>query len=157
MTNHPNRSTKNLTARAASLFPSWRDASQHCAALQLVAAYAAQNPGLEYGNYCSGWRDKDGRAAYFSESRRITRDLRRVRDAMHGAYSVTDDDVIEAAMHAFSGRLSVNRRADGALVVDYCTGQYWPTEYRAACAAVIEAACQLAYRRAVQQSAVVAA
>ena len=136
-----------LTKRAAGLFPSWNPAAKHCAALRLIASYAAQNPGLEYGNYSRGWGDKAGHAAYMSEARSITRDLRRVRDAMHGAYYVTDEDVIEAAKHSFSGRLSVERRADGSLAVDYCTGQYWPTEYRRACAVVIEAANQIAYER----------
>ena len=196
MTNHPNRKkTLGLTARARALFPSWNGPENHCLALRAIASYAAQNPGLEYGNYASDWRDTAGRAAYFSESRQITRDLHRVRDAMQGAYAVTDADVIEASERAFSGRLSVKRcrawecacghkwRADVKMSpatgnlsgeatqwcpkcnarplmgspwqmrIDYCTGQYWPTEYRKACAAVIETACRIAHRRAEEVAA----
>lgn len=143
--------------------------------MRLIAAYAAQNPGLEFGNYCSGWNDKEGRAAYFSESRAITRDLRRVREALRAAYfaGATDADVIEATRSAFSGRLSIERipcrsesqqlayearKTCGGIAeappadsfkfrIDYCVGQYWPTEYRKACASVLEYAARIAARR----------
>lgn len=111
-------------------------------ALQAIAAYAAQRPGLEFGNYCSGWSDREGRRAYFAEARRIARDFDRVRDAVHAACyaGVTDADVAEASR---SDRLHVE--ADGS--IDYTTGQYWPTEYRAACARVLERAVTIAQAR----------
>ena len=139
-----------MNRTTARLFPRFGDAAtQAPATMRAIAAYAAQRPGLEFGNYCSGWGDKEGRAAYFSEARAITRDFGRVRDALHAAYyaDATDADVIEAARSAFSGRLSITPRADG-VTIDYCTGQYWPTEYRKACAAVLEYAATLARRRA---------
>jgi hypothetical protein len=129
-----------LTKRALSLFPSYAQ-GPFPETMQRIAAYAAQNPGLEYGNYCSDWRDADGRRAYFGEARRITRQLADVRQALHDAYyaDATDADVIAASASAFSGRLTVS-----ATGIDYCTGQYWPTEYRAACAAVLERAARIA-------------
>ena len=132
-----------LTKRAQSLFPAYAS-GPFPVTLQLIAAYAAQNPGLEFVNYCSDWRDVDGRRAYFSEARSITRDLARVRTALHDAYyaGATDADVIEASTHTFSGRLTVTPTN-----IDYCAGQYWPTEYRAACASVLAAAARIAHAR----------
>ena len=40
-------------------------------------------------------------------------------------------------MCAFSGRLEITERSDGAIKIDYCTGQYFPTEYRKAACAVL--------------------
>jgi hypothetical protein len=113
-------------------------------AVRAVVKYAAKNPGLEYGNYASSYNDKAGRAAYFAESRQITKDWRRVCDAVRQceAVKVTNDDVYEAAKHAFSGRLEVT-----PVRISYCTGQYWPTEYRKAAASVLEYAANLAFRR----------
>lgn len=145
-----------LTRRALSLFPRCAD-NIHSAplTLRLIASYAAQNPGLEYGNYSSGWNDRAGRAAYFAESRQITKDLHRVRDAMRDAWysGVTDDDVVQASQSAFSGRLTIKPREAGGFSIDYCTGQYWPTEYRKACAAVLEYAARIAQRRSEGQKA----
>lgn len=131
--------------RAASLLPAYVKPESVALTLHAIAAYAAQRPGLEFGNYCSGWSDASGRAAYTAESRRISRDLARVREALHDAHyaGVTDADVVHACARAFSGRLQVS--ASGT--VDYCTGQYWPTEYRAACVAVLREAERVALRR----------
>ena len=122
-----------LTARARSLFPRHVDMATIPATLRALAVFAAQNPGLEFGNY--------GHVpSYRADSRRITRDLQRCRTAMRELAwrTVTDAQVIEAAKHTFSGRLSLEPRADGSVRVGYCTGQYWPTEYRAAVAAVLD-------------------
>lgn len=135
-----------MNRTTARLFPRYGNAIADApVTLRAIAAYAAQRPGLEFGNYCSGHRDQDGRRAYFAEARAITRDFSRVRDALHAAYyaGVTDRELIEASRSAFGGRLTINAGS-----VDYCTGQYWPTEYRKACAAVLEYAATLARRRA---------
>jgi len=135
----------NMSKRAQSAL---RDPSIP-SALRAIVVYAAQNPGLEYGNYASGWNDKSGRAAYFSESRRITRDWHRVRAAarMCENMQVTDADIMSACERAFSGRLKVNARPNNVYAVDYCTGQYWPTEYRLASAVVLELAAEYAFLR----------
>lgn len=119
-------------------------------ALRAVVIFAAQNPGLEYGNYASGYNDKAGRAAYFSESRRIMKQWQQVRyfAMMCETLRVTDDDIYLACSRAYSGRLSV-KCVDiaGRYTVDYCAGQYWCSEFRAACAAVLELAAEYAFRR----------
>ena len=134
-----------LTARARSLFPAWCDVDAQPLGLRMLAAYAAKRPGLEYRDYCSGWNDPHGRAAYFSESRSITADFQRVRVAVIAAYSsgVTDDDLIECSR---GERLTIERDGD-ALKLDYCVGQYWPTEYRAAVATLLQRAAYRAARR----------
>lgn len=137
-----------LTARARSLFPSWVSPTDQCAALRALAVFAAQNPGLDF-------RDYGHVPSYRADARRITRDLQRCRDAMRScvAYPIADADVIEAARHTFAGRLALELRADGSVRVDYCTGQYWPTEYRAAVAAVLEQVSREAYARASEPQA----
>jgi hypothetical protein len=102
-----------------------------------LTAFAAQNPGLDFRDYGDG-------PAYRSDSRSITKDWKRYAEALHAAYlaEVKDADVIEAATRAFSGRVSFVKRGKG-IAVDYCTGQYWPTEYRAAAASVLEYATRM--------------
>jgi hypothetical protein len=133
-----------ITKTAARLIPSHMPVSP---ALVALAQFAAQRPGLEFGNYCSGWNDADGRRAYFSEARSISRQLADVRAGLRkcAAVSVTDDDVRQACRRAFGGRLQLDESGR----VDYCTGQYFPTEYRRAVAAVLDSASTIAYDRAV--------
>ena len=107
--------------------------------LDAIATFAAQRPNLEPRNYFSDWKDSDGRANYRRESRRITKDLHHARAllgyvARHD--SITTDDLMEAASQAYSGRLEIKQTPEG-YKVDYCTGQYFPTEYRRAVACVL--------------------
>ena len=134
-----------LSKTATSLFPSWANVDSLPDGLKMLAAYAAKRPGLDFRDYCRGWQDKDGRAAYFSEARSITNDLRRVRKAILSAYyaGVTDDDLIECSK---GERLTLERDGD-ALRLDYCVGQYWPTEYRDAVARLLDRAAHKAARR----------
>jgi len=163
--------TINLTRRAVSLFPPYLHEDEIKALpieIRLIAAYAAKNPGLKFGNYCSGWNDKSGRAAYMADSRKITKQLQDVRDQIEEAWTVdvTSEDMQAAALHAFSGRLSFSKMptkfvtlgskrqvidiSEGFTIdIEYCTGQYWPMEYRAACAAVLEQAVSIARKRLV--------
>lgn len=110
--------------------------------IDTIATFAAQRPNLEPENYISDWRDAEGRANYRRESRRITKDLHHAR-ALLGYIarrdSITADDLIEAARHAYSGRLEIKQTPEGYRV-DYCTGQYFPTEYRRAVACVLSSA-----------------
>lgn len=126
------------TKRATNLFPSYAPFHAAPRTLQAIAVYAAQNPGFDF-------RDYGDVSAYRSDSHRAQRQLRDVRQALHSAIlsGATDADVFSACAHAFSGRLTV----DASGRVDYCTGQYWPTEYRAACAAVLERAARIAHER----------
>ena len=54
--------------------------------------------------------------------------------------SITADDIIEASKRAYSGRLTITASDDGKVLIDYCTGQYFPTEYRKAACAVLSQA-----------------
>jgi len=134
-----------MNKRTISLFPSWVDIEAQPQTLRMLASYAAKNPGLDFRDYCSDYRDTNGRAAYFSESRSITNDLGRVRKAILSAYyvGVTDDDLVECSK---GERLTIERTA-GGFDLDYCVGQYWPTEYRGAVARLLHRAAYKAARR----------
>jgi hypothetical protein len=130
-----------LSNTALSLFPAWINVDSLPDGLKMLAAYAAKRPGLEFRDYCRGYGDVDGRAAYFREARSITQDLARVRDALRHACAanITDDLLIECSK---GERLTLER--DGAaLRLDYCVGQYWPTEYRGAVARLLESAVRM--------------
>ncbi len=94
------------------------------AIMQALREFTLQRPGLEFGNYGDV-------AIYRAESRRITK---QAHDAMallryvdwHD--SITADDLRSAMSDG--GRLSLVE-GDNGVAVDYCTGQYFPTEYRA--------------------------
>ncbi|CAB4152084.1 hypothetical protein UFOVP938_57 [uncultured Caudovirales phage] len=98
-----------------------------------LMAFARQRSGIEFCNYGDV-------SAFRSEQRSIKRDLQHVRvlvSAVQWRDSITGDMIAEACKHAFSGRLSLIERADGKIAVDYCSGQYFPTEYRKAVCAVL--------------------
>lgn len=110
--------------------------------MQLLHAWIRQRPGLDFHNYGDV-------SSYRSELRGITRDLNEARAMLltishHD--SITAADLLYAVEHSFSGRLSIKRDAKGRAVVDYCTGQYWPTEYRRAVCAVAASALWAWYR-----------
>jgi hypothetical protein len=93
--------------------------------MQVLAAFASfinQRPGLDFADYgnVSAWRQ---------DSAQITRDRKRALAALYAAEIAPWDAVaMKAAFGAFSGRLTPVIREDGKLGLDYCTGQYWPTE-----------------------------
>ena len=92
--------------------------------LNALRVFIAQRPGLEYGNYGDP-------VAYRAEVRSIGKDLTIARTLLRAVElrdSITAGMILDAAK---SGRLSIIER-DGKVAIDYCTGQYWPTEYRPA-------------------------
>lgn len=103
----------------------------------MLRVWINQRPGLQFGNYGDV-------SAYRSELRSITRDRRDALELLSAVAlrdSITAADLLAAFPRAFSGRLRLEQRAqDGKWVLDYCTGQYWPTEYRKAACAVLAAA-----------------
>jgi hypothetical protein len=112
------------------------------ALIEALHDWIKQRPGLEPTNYIRGWDDTAGRSAYRGESRSITKDLHDARyflDYVAIRESISAERILDAARHSFSGRLSITPDGDG-FRVDYCTGQYWPTEYRKAAAAVLRGA-----------------
>ena len=98
-------------------------------ALCALIDYGAQAPRLEWGNY-------GNRTSYRSEADRIAKQWRSITYLIDAAdhYRVTDDQIIDASQWAYSGRMNWQGHA-----WEYCTGQYWPVEYRAAVAAILRA------------------
>lgn len=113
------------------------------AIIDALYQFINQRPGLEPRNYISHWQDSNGRRAYRSESRSITRDLHVARTLLRQIelreISFPAEKIIDAARHSFSGRLSIKVDDSGAVSIDYCTGQYFPTEYRKAVCALCAA------------------
>lgn len=106
----------------------------------LFNRWIRQRPGLDINNYVSGWNDKNGWSAYRSEVRSISKDRRRALAALEDFESLPFDlEVLEYALSAYSGRLQLKSDESGrGFYINYCTGQYWPTEYRQAAASVLE-------------------
>jgi hypothetical protein len=110
--------------------------------IDALHTFANKRPQLEFNNY-------GDRQSYMRESRAITKDLHHARNllrALELSQSITGEDIIRASEHAFSGRLTINVTNDGLVNIDYCTGQYFPTEYRKAVAAICASALWTFYR-----------
>ena len=104
--------------------------------LNLLETFIRSRPGLEFANYGDV-------SAYRSEQRSITKDRDHARTLL--AYArwnrSIDANALRAAFrNAYSGRLSLDTDAKGRLRLHYCTGQYYPTEYRRAACAVLASA-----------------
>lgn len=103
--------------------------------LQALDNHVRQRPGLEFGNY-------GDLSAYRKEYRSIQRDKRdfeALLKAVQRRTSISADDLLKATA-AYSGRLTINEDEEQRLTIKYCTGQYWPTEYRRAACAVLASA-----------------
>ena len=111
------------------------------AILNALRAFVVQRPGLEFGNYGDV-------SSYRSEMRSITKDRHQAETLLNAVAwrdSITADNLIESAKSAYSGRLSIKDVSahydDGSTYhkfsIDYCAGQYFPTEYRKAVCAVL--------------------
>lgn len=117
-----------------------RDDPERDLILSALRAWVRQRPGLDPRNYISSYRDTDGRRAYQGEARRIGQQLRDAEElirAVEWRRTITSGELVTALDRAFSGRLTWNPVLSR---LDYCTGQYWPTEYRAAACAVLSRA-----------------
>lgn len=102
--------------------------------LEALRAFIAQRPGLDFADYGDA-------KAYRAESRQITRDRHDAEELLR-AVSWRDSigpDQLREAFRAYSGRLTLTEQ-DGRAVLSYCTGQYFPTEYRRAACAVLASA-----------------
>ena len=97
------------------------------AVISALLTFINQRPGLQFANY----GDVD---AYRHDSSRITKDkhlAHRLVNYVMQRDSITAADIIEASKRAYAGRLSLKQTTDG-YEIDYCTGQYFPAEYRRA-------------------------
>lgn len=109
--------------------------------LAALHAFANQRPGLDFANY-------GNLSTYRAECRAITRDLhdfRQLARFVELANGITAENLVASSKSAYSGRLSFVERGD-KVGVDYCTGQYFPTEYRRAACAVLADALWSYYR-----------
>lgn len=94
-----------------------------------LRAFINQRPGFDPRNYAD-------QASYRSESRAATRDLRIARQLLRQVQlrgDITADAILKAARF---GRLAI-RDLLNPVEVDYCTGQHFPTEFRAAAARLL--------------------
>lgn len=103
--------------------------------INAISAHIAQRSGIN-------WRDYNDRAAFLQDYRRIIRDGKHARRMLRAVElsSMTDETLLSATRGAFAGRMTA---ANGKL--EYCTGQYFATEYRAAACAVLARALTLHY------------
>lgn len=100
------------------------------AILAALRAWIAQRPGFDSRNYeASGYRADCRTVA------RQRRDALAMLRFVELSGSITGEMLADSFRHSFSGRLSWN-----GVRLDYCIGQYWPTEYRAAAASVLAGA-----------------
>lgn len=97
--------------------------------LALIAKHVAQRSGIDFRNYSD-------RESFMGDYRTILqhgRDARTMLRAIELRPSIDAAAIIEG-FRAYSGRLSLSE--DGKSL-EYVTGQYFPTEYRAAACAVL--------------------
>lgn len=99
--------------------------------LNQLTAFANQRPQIEWADYCDHYYIGQDRA-------KVTRQLAdyrvlsaRVGQLIYGGF-ISEDRLREASNLAFSGRLQFTDRG-----IQYCTGQHWSVEFRAAACAVL--------------------
>lgn len=96
---------------------------------QKLIAFVNQRPGLDFANY-------GDIKAYRSESRSITKDKAHFFELLALAQSrIPDFDAkLTKALTESNGRLTMNDKGE----LQYCAGQYFPTEYRPAACGIIK-------------------
>jgi len=96
--------------------------------LNLMSKFVAQRPGLSFADY--------GDSKYYNQDYRkilqAKHDFERMSRHIVMTTSIIDADLVKASQSAFSGRLTISGDT-----IEYCAGQYFPTEYRAAACAVL--------------------
>lgn len=100
-------------------------------AMALLDSFVKQRPGFEPGNYSDA-------SSYRSEMRSVTKDrhhYERIASSVRWR-SFTTAQWQQAFRDGFSGRLTLTERRGGK-ALEYCTGQYFCTEYRKAACAVL--------------------
>ena len=100
--------------------------------MQVLSAFVDMRPGFDLRNY-------DSMSSYRSDYNPVLQekhDFYTMLSQISWRESITADNIIKASEHAFSGRLSIHEKGDN-IDIEYCAGQYFPTEYRAAACAVL--------------------
>lgn len=91
--------------------------------IEKLTKFVNQRPGLDFSNYGDV-------SSYRSEMAEITRDRTDYFELLSLAFSRVDNlnEVLTQHLKTTSGRLALNDQDN----LTYCTGQYFPTEYRPA-------------------------
>lgn len=106
----------------------------------LLRAHIAQRSGIDPRNYWTRdhWNARsEGKKAFMSDYRRILQQGREARQLL--AYverSTMTAETLLSGFKAYCGRLEITQKKQGP-GIEYTTGQYFPTEYRAAACAVL--------------------
>lgn len=94
--------------------------------IELLTKFVNQKPGLDFANYGDS-------KSYNAESREITKDRNDYYELLSVAFIRLGDSLdskLKFNLENSSGRLTLNKKGE----LEYCAGQYFPTEYRpAAC------------------------
>jgi hypothetical protein len=95
--------------------------------IEKMTKFVNQRPGLNFSRGCRYYGEV---SAYRSEMAEITRDRTDYYELLNTAFSRIDtlNDKLTDYLQKSSGRLTLNDAGD----LQYCTGQYFPTEYRPA-------------------------
>jgi hypothetical protein len=101
----------------------------HSKVCDLLYQFARQKPGIEPDNY-GDWR------SYRSEAAQVTRDLEHFRRLMR-AIQWRQFSREQWADAFRSSRLTLHHELGIPVRLDYCTGQYFPTEFRRAACSVL--------------------
>jgi hypothetical protein len=105
--------------------------------VEKLEKFVNQRSGIEAGNYFSDWRDADGIRAYRQERAEITRDRQDFYSLLNLAFRRLNEDKLNEKLTTYlkttNGRLNLNEAGH----LQYCTGQYFPTEYRPAASRVL--------------------
>lgn len=88
--------------------------------------FVNRRTGMDIRNYADSWADKDGVSAFRSEYREILRDGRDARELIRACRYLVPVEIL-LQQGRTNDRLTYTHRG-----WDYCVGQYWCTEYRAA-------------------------
>lgn len=108
--------------------------------IHALGEFISKRSGIDGRNYNS-------RDSFMGDYRKILRDGKHARRLLGyvSRRSISAEDLVAASKSAYSGRLSFVINGDSARV-DYCVGQYFPTEYRTAACAVLARAVWDYYR-----------
>lgn len=111
--------------------------------LNSLLIFVNQRSGIDWRNYYTDWRDDEGRRAYRSEYRSILREGKEARELLRFIRhtSITAEEILSFDP---AGRLTFDHAAGRW---DYCTGQYFPTEYRAAACRFLAAVIRHYFRK----------
>lgn len=104
------------------------------AMIEALRRFINQRTGIDFRNYS----DRENFMGDYRPILRYGRHARTMLRAVELRASITAENLL-AASRAYCGRLQFVEK-DGKVSIDYTTGQYFPTEYRAAACAVLASA-----------------